>query len=269
MEITHDKIIEKAAQNTAENREFVMATVVDAINGTPGRSGFKMLIYHDGSSEGTVGGGKVELIVINEAQQIFIEKKNRFLEFELTDEGTGMLCGGKAKIFMEYFKPKRTAYLFGAGHLCRSLLPILKSVSFNVFVIDNREDYADKQKLPLADKVICGDYTQYIKKMKPSQDDSVIIFTHGHKNDYEILLEVCKRNLDLKYIGMIASRSKAKNNLMKLAENGISKDMINSLHTPIGLNIAKTTTQEIAISITAELLAVYNNIIEIRSCSRI
>ncbi|MCF7919279.1 MAG: XdhC/CoxI family protein [Candidatus Cloacimonetes bacterium] len=266
MEIAVNMIIEKAAENQKHNIPFVMATVVEAIEGTPGRSGFKMLVYADGSSEGTIGGGMIEHKIIAGCRELFITKENRFLEFELAE--LGMICGGKAKLFLEYFPAQRTAYLFGAGHLCHSILPIIKSVGFRLVVIDSRPEYAAPARLPAADEVHAVDYVDYVHAMHPSPDDAIIIFTHGHSHDYEILLAVCRKHPDLKYIGMIASREKAKENLAQLRKENIPENLISSIHTPIGLNIAKTTTQEIAISIVAELLAEYNGVPEIKSLSK-
>ncbi len=271
MESSFNHIIKKAADNLQNNTPFVLATVLQSINGTPCRSGFKMIVYEDGSSEGTVGGGLIEHKVIAACRELFSTKENKFLEFELTEAetGIGMLCGGEAKLFLEYYAPARTIYLFGAGHLCQSILPILKSLEFHLVVIDNRSDYADTQKLPTADKVICQDYLDFTAGFQPSSQDAVIIFTHAHTSDYDILFTICQRQLELKYIGMIASHQKAAQNLQKLRTQGIPAETVNNIHTPIGLNIAKTTTQEIAISITAELLATYNNITKIAPLSTI
>jgi len=286
-------IVIKTAENIKENIPFVLATVLQPVGGTPCRSGFKMIVYEDGSSEGTVGGGLIEQRVRTEALDLFSTRQNKFLQFTLTtndnttinskfsgilnslSEGgdtqnskLNMQCGGEANLFLEYYAPARTAYLFGAGHLCQSILPLLNSLDFRIVVIDNRSDYAKNSKLSLADQFICQDYLKFTAEFQPSDQDAIIIFTHAHTNDYDILLSVCQRNLNYKYLGMIASRQKAKENLAQLESEGILPEVINNIHTPIGLNIAKTTTQEIAISITAELLAVYNNIKNIKSLSR-
>jgi len=267
METSFNQIIIQAADNLQKNTPFVMATVLESIGGTPCRSGFKMIVYPDGSSEGTVGGGLIEHKIRAACLEIFTTKENKLMEFELTEAemGIGMQCGGNAKIFLEYFAPAKTIYLFGAGHLCKSILPILKSLQFHLVVIDNREEYASSERLPQADNVICQDYLQFAQEFLPAPQDAVIIFTHAHSNDYDILLNICQRNLNLTYLGMIASRQKAAENLQQLKNIGIFNQQLQNIHTPIGLNIAKTTTQEIAISITAELLAIYNKVTNIKS----
>jgi len=271
MEASFNHIIDLAAENIQKNVPFVMATVLESIGGTPCRSGFKMIAYQDGSSAGTVGGGLIEQKIRAACNKIFSSKENILLQFELTEAemGIGMQCGGNAQIFLEYFAPAKTIYLFGAGHLCQSIVPILKSLAFHIIVIDERPEYADNQRLPQADNVICQDYLQYAAEFNPAPQDAIIIFTHAHTNDYSILYSICQRKLTYTYIGMIASRQKAAQNLQQLNDQGIPAEIIKNIHTPIGINIAKTTTQEIAISITAELLATYNKITDIHSLSRL
>jgi xanthine dehydrogenase accessory factor len=265
-----NEIILKSAENLQQNKPFVMATVLESIGGTPCRSGFKMIVYPDGSTQGTVGGGLIEKKIITHCLQLFVSQKNEFLQFELTEaeSGIGMQCGGNARVFLEFFPPARTVYLFGAGHLCQSIVPILKSLAFHIVIIDERPEYADPQRLLQADSVICSDYQKYAAEFLPSPQDAIIIFTHAHTNDYSILYSICQRQLTYTYIGMIASRQKAAQNLQQLSDQGIPAQMIKNIHSPIGINIAKTTTQEIAISITAELLATYNNITAIHSLSQ-
>lgn len=262
METPVFEVIEKAAENQRKGIAFVMATVVEGVEKTPGRSGFKLLYYSDGSIDGTVGGGKLERMVLDKCSEIFKTQKSELLEFELTEtsEGIGMACGGTAKVFLEYFPPTKKAYIFGAGHLCRSVVPVLNSIGFYCVVIDNREDFANKKRIPLAKEVIATDYLKFLSKFKPTENDAILIFTHGHIYDYDILDTLCKKNVNVKYLGMIGSKLKVKEAVDKIVEKNYEGDLISKIFAPIGLNIGKTTTQEIAIAITAEILAVYNGV---------
>lgn len=254
--------MKKAVQNQQNGMAFVLATVVEGIEKTPGRSGFKLISYKNGTFEGTVGGGKLERMVLDKCVEVHRSKKNAFLEFELTEtsEGIGMVCGGTAKIFLEYYSPTKKAYIFGAGHLCRSLVPILKSIGFYIIVIDNREEFANKERIPAANEVITTDYLQFLEKFVPAENDAVIIFTHGHIHDHEILDALCKKNVKAKYIGMIGSQSKVKQAINQIGNSKYPGNLIDKIFAPIGLNIGKTTTQEISIAIAAEVLAVYNGV---------
>jgi xanthine dehydrogenase accessory factor len=262
METPVFEIMKKAVKNQQDGVAFVLAIIVEGVEKTPGRSGFKLINYSNGSFEGTVGGGKLERLVLDKCAEIHQTKQNAFLEFELTEtsEGIGMVCGGIAKVFLEYYHPTKKAYIFGAGHLCRSLVPILHSIGFYIIVIDNREDFANQERIPLADVVIAADYLKYLEKFNPTENDAVIIFTHGHIHDFDILAAICKKKTKAKYIGMIGSKIKVKQALDKIKDLEYDGNLIESIHAPIGLNIGKTTTQEISIAIAAEVLAVYNNV---------
>ncbi|MCK4653838.1 MAG: XdhC family protein [Candidatus Cloacimonetes bacterium] len=255
-------ILKKAAENQKKGIAFIMATVVEGVEKTPGRTGFKLIFYEDKTFEGTVGGGKLERIVLDKCEEIFRTQKNELLEFKLTDtsEGIGMKCGGIAKVYFEYFPTIKKAYIFGAGHLCRSLVPIFNSIGFHCVVIDNRKDFANKDQIPDAKEVIAVDYLEYLKKFNPKENDAIIIFTHGHIHDYDILESLCKKNVDVKYLGMIGSKIKVAEAVNKIKEKNFEGNLIEKIYAPIGLNIGKTTTQEIAIAITAEILAVYNEV---------
>ncbi|MCF7794138.1 MAG: XdhC/CoxI family protein [Candidatus Cloacimonetes bacterium] len=262
METPIFEIIEKAAENQKKGIAFVMATVVEGVEKTPGRSGFKLLYYQDGSIDGTVGGGKLERLVLDKCSEIFQTPKSALLEFALTEtsEGIGMACGGTAKVFLEYFPPTKKAYIFGAGHLCRSVVPLLTSIGFYCVVIDNREDFANKERIPLAKEVLAVDYLKFLEKFEPAETDAILIFTHGHIHDFDILDALCRNNVKAKYIGMIGSKTKVKQAIDKIEKSKYAGDLISKVFAPIGLNIGKTTTQEIAIAISAEILAVYNDV---------
>ena len=270
METAVFDVLEKAVNNQKQGIAFVLATIVEGVEKTPGRSGFKLISYEDKTSEGTVGGGMLERMVLDRCEEIHKTKENAFMEFELTEtsEGIGMMCGGKAKVYLEYFPPTKKVYIFGAGHLCRSIVPILNSIGFYCIVIDNREEYGNKERFPLAKEVYATDYFEFLDKFEPQESDSVVIFTHGHKYDFDILDKLCERNVQVKYIGMIGSKIKTDDAIKRIKEKKHSGALIDSVYAPIGLNIGKTTTQEIAIAITAEMLAVYNNITDICSLSR-
>ncbi|MBN2461381.1 MAG: XdhC family protein, partial [Candidatus Cloacimonetes bacterium] len=213
----HD-LLQKAAENQKKGREFVMATVVVGAQKTPGRSGFKLIWYPDGTFEGTVGGGKLERLVLDKCAALLETGQNDFAEYDLTEEpaGIGVQCGGIAKVFFEYFPPLRKAYIFGAGHLCHSLLPILDSLGFHLVVIDNRPEFASRELLPEADEVHAIDYFAFLDDFHPVRNDAVIIFTHGHLYDFDILDMLCRKNIQVRYIGMIGSRDKVKNAVSRI-----------------------------------------------------
>jgi len=114
------EIFEEIAQVVREGSEAALATVVGGERGTPGRMGFRMLVYPYGKISGTVGGGLPEAKVREEALRCLRDKRARLLEFTLDEEsadGIGVLCGGKVKIFVEPIEGVQTVYVFGGGHI--------------------------------------------------------------------------------------------------------------------------------------------------------
>ncbi len=262
MELYNKQIITEINKLIELGISFCVATIVDASSGSPGRTGFKLIYIENGKTSGTVGGGALELSIVEKCKSCFEKKKSSFFEFDLTED-LGMACGGNVKVFIEFFEAIKTAYLFGAGHMGKSLTPLLNSINFKTVVVDNRLEFGNKMNIPEADEVNCIDYLVFAEKFEPTKNDAIIIFTHGHTYDYDIMNVLCKRNISCKYLGLIGSKAKLTGMKAKIKAFGYEGNLIDMLNGPIGLNIATKTTSEIAIAIAAEILAVYNGVTEV------
>jgi xanthine dehydrogenase accessory factor len=235
-----------------------LATIVEGESGTPGKVGFRMLVYPDGRTSGTVGGGLLEMKVRGEALQCIHEKKTKLLEFtldEMSAEGIGMQCGGKVKIFFEPIQAPPKLYVFGGGHIAIPLVQFAKLLDYNVTVIDNREEFANVHRFPMADQVKKGDYAEIIGSLEFHDSDCVVIVTHGHEYD-EVVLKNClsKRSIP-GYVGMIGSRNKVATTFSHLKEQGLPSSLLAKVSTPVGLDIGAKSPSEIALSIMAEIVA--------------
>lgn len=261
-------ILGLAAKSRKEGTAFVLATIVEGESGSPGRTGFKVLVFADGNFAGTVGGGKMEQIILEKCADIHKTHDNVFDVMELNEAGIGMACGGSAKVYYEYHPADRRVFLFGAGHTCKSLSPLLRSIGFKVVVVDNRADFAQAELLPNADEVYYSDYLKFVSEMSINDSDAAIIFTHGHLHDEEVLEAICQRNLNFNYLGMIGSKVKVKQINDRIIAKSYQGNQIEKMYSPIGLNVATRSTEEISIAIAAEILAVYNNVDEIKFLSR-
>ncbi|MDR2018259.1 MAG: XdhC family protein [Syntrophobacterales bacterium] len=145
-----------------------------------------------------------------------------------------------------------TVYIFGAGHISRYLAQVVKMVDFNVVVIDDREEFANKERFPDADKVIVSDFQAVFDVLDYVGDVYVVIVTRGHNHDAYILEEALKK--PSKYIGMIGSKRKIQMVYDYLRGKGIEEVVLRAVHAPIGVKINSETPQEIAVSIVAELI---------------
>jgi len=172
-----------------------------------------------------------------------------------TSGGNG--CSLIGKSFSMPLNTGERAILFGAGHCGYALAPILDSVGFRVVVFDNRPEFADPERIPCADRVICGDFCRISDYIEPDPEDYIVIMTSGHAFDRIVEKQVLT---DKKaYVGVIGSSKKIAAVNKQLLEEGISEDVLREVYTPIGLPIKAATPEEIAVSIAGEMIRVRAN----------
>ena len=147
------------------------------------------------------------------------------------------------------------AFLFGGGHITKALVPILKSVGFRVTVVDNRPDYATKERFPAADEVICCPFQELSSRIEFGPEDYAAVMTSGHLHDYEVLLWLLGGRGGA-YIGSIGSKRKIAAINERLLSAGIPEERVSFVHAPIGTAIRAVTPEEIAVSIAGEMILV-------------
>jgi xanthine dehydrogenase accessory factor len=236
----------------------VLITVVEKTGSGPADSGAKMLVYPDGSILGTVGGGTIEKLAIKKAREIFRTGNNYLEEFTMNEPEssgtpTGMLCGGTATLFFEYFAPKNHLYIFGAGHVGKALMYHLRNLDYFVTIIDDRKEILDQ--LEGANEKISRNFEHALKNQSVAENAYFIIATYQHKYDGLVLNRIYKSGWNPKYVGMVSSRSKQKILLDKLKAE-VPDANLENCYIPIGLDIGGGSPDEIALSIIAEIQAV-------------
>ena len=233
---------------------FSLCTVVWTEGSTPSRVGMKMIVKGDDDIEGTIGGGSIEKKVIEKAMDYLKDGRKGKERFTLSD--IDMKCGGDVEVFIESFVSLPRIVIAGAGHIGRELLNILRSnEQFIVKAFDNRQDNS-KQLATEFDVNYLEDYNGLEENLK--KGDYLVVLTHGHEFDYKVVKSGCSVK-GLKYIGCIGSRHKVKDMLNRLIEEGVNKNIVDNIHTPIGLKIGGDSPFEIAISILAEIISIKNS----------
>ena len=216
-------------------REKFRATLVSTIP-TEGEKVQLSLI-----NNGAVSGNALPQDLLTEIDQK--SKKSR-LPYSLTS--------GTKRYFIEPQIESGTLWLIGAGHVSQATATLASFVDFDVRVLDDRADFANKARFPEANEiVVLEDFTNCFGKL--GADDYVVIITRGHAHDREVLRQALSKTPG--YIGMIGSRKKREATYRKLMEDGISGKQLTAVHCPIGLAVGADTPQEIAVSIVAELVA--------------
>jgi xanthine dehydrogenase accessory factor len=250
-------IYEQIVQLRREGRRGAVATIVNVRGSIPSFRTAKMLVRDDGSIAGTIGGGCVEADVWQAAREVMESEKPRTLTFDLNQDpkyDTGLVCGGTLEVFIEPVLPPALLYVFGAGHVSLSLCPTAANAGFDVVVTDDRSSYATRERFPAASQVQVLDFDEARKKLDPKESSYIVIVTRGHRDDMRILRWAVQTRA--RYVGMIGSKRKVIQIFKALREEGIPEHLFDRVHAPIGLDIGATTPEEIAIAITAELIAV-------------
>ena len=232
----------------------IVVTVVKKTGSGPAESGTKMLVYPDGSTLGTVGGGAIEKMAVERALALFKEKKNHLEEFVMQDSGegtqTGMMCGGTATLFFEYYAPKHHIYIFGAGHIGSALVYHLKPMDYLITVLDDRQNVLSA--LEGADEKILGTFETVLSDRQVEPDSFFIIATYEHKADSVVLNRIFREGWKPRYVGMVASRRKQKIMLEELKKM-VPEEDTGRCYIPVGLDIGGGLPHEIALSIIAEI----------------
>ena len=158
------------------------------------------------------------------------------------------------EIFFEPLAPAPRCILMGAGHVAERVAPLVSSAGFDVLVADDRAQFASRERFPAATEIVAEDWPSLFERISPGPTDYIVIVTRGHKEDMTVLRWAA--GTSARYIGLIGSRRKVLSIYDALEEKGLSRESLERVHAPIGIEIGALTPEEIAVSIAAELIAV-------------
>lgn len=347
------QLFARICDNLDQGRDICLATIINQIGSAPRAMGVSFLVRADGSIEGTIGGGRLEGEVIQEARRALPAGESRLMHFRLKGEDvaqTDMICGGdvdvylepikaddqaaariyaaaarvaarggkallltpiqpgplpslagrklllipgeqpvggldqmpgiaaelnpeelasqgkpgiwmqtlpsggKLDLFLEPIRSEPVVYIFGGGHVSQHLAKLIKMVDFRLVVADDRPEFANQERFPQADEIWTGDFQKMLAEKKIDRNAYVVIVTRGHIFDKEVLDRAL--DWDTVYLGMIGSRRKRALIYKALEESGRTREQLEAVHSPIGLDIGAETPEEIAVAIVAELIQV-------------
>lgn len=270
--LTDAELFQEAARRSAAREPFVLCTVTGTARSAPRDAGAKMLVAADGGIRGTVGGGPLEAVVIEEAVQLLRapDGGSRERRFALTTTGDaaepmpldapaptdelGMKCGGEVSVFLDVVRPAPRLVLYGAGHVGERVASIAGEIGLSTVVVDDRPQFASRDRFPKAAEVRCADLSATpLGGVLPDAQDFVVILTRCHALD-EGVLEAALGTA-ARYLGLIGSKRKIAVILRSIARRtGRDPRQDPRLHAPIGLKLGDKTPGEIAIAILAEIL---------------
>jgi xanthine dehydrogenase accessory factor len=224
-----------------ECMNFCLATVIASCDEmtVPGQ---KAIVLANGTMEGKLGDEQLELAVRNLALEAIHLKKRSLVEIR-----PGI------RVFLDLISPELKLLVCGAGHIAIPLSWFARQVGFQVTILDDRDDFAHPSRFPCC-KVIAADFAPTLETMNLNQSTFVVVITRGHEHDAECLMEILKK--ETAYVGLIGSRRRVRFVLEMLESEGISKERVQKVFTPIGIPIGAESPEEIALSIISELVCV-------------
>jgi len=251
-------IYEAVVEIEKRNETAALCTIVRSQGSTPRHTTSKMLVYPDGRILGTVGGGEVENRVHAEALQVIAEGRPRLLSYNMADPARGDpgVCGGQLEIFVEPILPKPVLLLIGAGHVGKAVAHLAKWLGFYVIVSDDRPDFCTPESIPDADEYQAVAMRILPERVKITPWTYIVLTTRGMNVDVEGLPGLLDE--PYAYLGIIGSQRRWALARKGLAEKGISEEVLDQIHSPIGLEIEAETPEEIAVSILGEILLLRN-----------
>jgi xanthine dehydrogenase accessory factor len=154
--------------------------------------------------------------------------------------------------------PRITLLIVGAGHVGQAVARLAAEVDFDVWILDDRATYANRERFPSAQRLLVGDIGPTLEELAPTLTPSTycLIVTRGHNHDEEALYHLAATPAG--YVGMIGSKRKIKLIFEDLLAKGLTQEVLARVHAPLGLAIGSQTVPEIAVSIVAELIACRN-----------
>ncbi|MFN0140459.1 MAG: XdhC family protein [Pyrinomonadaceae bacterium] len=306
-----------------ERDECIMLLVVATSSGSsPGRAGYKMAVAVDGELCGSIGGGVMEVALVEATKRKTDNGKRKTTKIveqvhqKNVPNSSGMICSGRQTVIvkqldvgdlgavdaiidcLEQRKPaaleisdakfqlientrddsrfyssktsetkftyqervgyKHNLFIIGGGHCALALSEVMSRLGFHISVFDDRPDLNTIEKNRFANEITVIDSYEKIAHHVPSGGDSyVVVMTIGYKFDEIVIRRLFDKNF--RYFGVLGSRAKMKTLLKALDDDGLDRDRIASIHTPVGLAINSRTPEEIAVSIAAEIIAVKNS----------
>jgi xanthine dehydrogenase accessory factor len=232
-------------------------TIVRSSGSTPQRTGAKMLVFADGRTIGTIGGGCYENDALGRAREAIASGRAALVKYDLNDDfaqESGLICGGQMEVYIDPIAPAPALYVIGAGHVGWHLARAAADAGFRIHVIDDREKFANADRFPAAENIEVDDIAAWLDRADLPPTAYVVIVTRGHTHDFDALRALAAR--DLRYLGLIGSRAKVARVFDALRAEGMPLECLARVHAPIGLDIGAITPAEIAVSILAELIAI-------------
>ena len=235
----------------------LVATVIAAPTAGAARVGAKLLVRRDESASGSLGLEPLDGAVLREAADAFRRHGVETLYLSVSGERlTRQQAEGTDayQVMIEVHERPASLLVVGGGHVGKALAELGAMCGFLVTVVDDRPEYANAERFPAAERVLCGRFDEVLADYPADENTYAVCVTRGHRHDEISLRAVVGK--PAAYIGMIGSKRRVGAVLQHLVETGVDPQAAARVHTPIGLDIGAETPEEIAVAIMAEIIQV-------------
>ncbi len=216
-------------------------------------TGRRLVVIHSGpdgaeTTRGSLGSAELDAA----AHRLAL----RALDDLSTTDGLHALAGeaGSVDVYLEVRRPVRDLVIVGAGHIARPLSTMGALLGFRVVVLDDRPDFATRERFPQASRLVQADFSDPFRDVPIHARSYVLLVTRGHRYDYQCLVRILRADPRPAYIGMIGSRRRVRATFTQLQQDGVARDRLDDVHAPVGLDIGAETPEEIAVAVAAELV---------------
>ena len=245
-------ILQAQIKARQEKKTYALVTLVKTEGSTPRGVGSKMIVFADGTFEGTIGGGVLEKQVIADSVRCINSREKALREYENRAEETASPCGGLITVFIEPELGAPELVVAGAGHVGGCLIRLAAALGYRITVLDTRDTEMTAENVKQADCFVhIDDFYEGIKSLNIGPNAFYLVSTYSHATDGQALAATLEK--EAAYIGMMGSPIKIKTLFGQLREKGYSEAQLASINAPVGLNIGGETPPEIALSIVAEM----------------
>ena len=272
--LSEERVAAIVVSELESGRAVVVATVLATSRSVPRRPGSKMIVFADGRTVGSVGGGELEQRVIGDAMRSFMADDPeaatiRTCTYKLVDVASGDpgVCGGTTEIIIEPKYPNPTLLIIGCGHVGRAVADLAAWLGFRVVANDDRPELATAALMPGAAIVVAGPVTDALAVVNLDHRSAVVVVTRNVAVDLVVLPEVLRTAAG--YVGLMGSRRRWQVTAEQLTAAGVSVDQLSRVQTPIGLEIGAETPEEIAVSIMGAVVSArrlaLNPVVDVRA----
>ena len=233
--------------------EVAVCTIVRSQGSTPRRTSSKMLVYSDGRTNGSIGGGELESRILAAAHDSLQSGKPQILKYSMTDpeRGDPGVCGGSLEIYVEPVFPEPMIVVAGGGHVGKAVVHLAHWLGYRVALTDDRVEFCSAETVPGADAYYCCPLSRLPELLPVNRHSYLVLTTRNVMVDVEGLPALL--DTPAAFIGVIGSKRRWTTTQEKLLEKGILQEKLNRIVSPMGLELNAETPEEIAVSILAEI----------------